>query len=181
MTIYFVTNNTKKNEIKIISNIINRQGHKVITQVIGNKDKNEIDLPQKFDVLIADIQEISVGINYQIVLALTEKKPVLCIFPEGANISKSLPYTKGNIARNLVLRLYNKHSLPGIIEGFLDNVENESGQSERFNFFITSDLREYINWISFSGLVTRSGFIRQLIRDQMQKDDNYKTFAKKKK
>lgn len=153
----------------------------MITHIIGGKNNNKIDLPQKFDALIADIQEMSVDINYQIILALTEKKSVLCIFPEGTNISKSLPYTKGNIAKSLVLRSYNKRSLPDIIQGFLDNVGDENGQSERFNFFITSDLREYINWISYGGAETRSGFIRQLIRDRMNNDNNYQTFVKKKK
>lgn len=178
MLIYFITNNNKKNEVKMVSDSIKDLGCKVISRVIGSKNKS--DLPEKFDMLIAEIRDFSVEINYQIVLSLTEKKPVLCIYPEGSNVSKNLPSARGNIAKNLTLRSYSKHSLSEVIKEFVESI-GQGGQAERFNFFLTPDLKEYVNWVPFGRGITRSGFIRQLIRDQMKNDENYRSFARKKK
>lgn len=178
MLIYFITNNKKKKEAEAVLDLIKDLSHKVIIRVIGGKNKS--DLPEKFDMLIAEIRDFSTEINYQVVLSLIQKKPVLCIYPEGSNVPKNLPPAKGTIAKNLTLKSYNRHSLHEVIKEFIESVD-QGGKAERFNFFLTPDLKEYVNWVPFGRGTTRSGFIRQLIRDQMKNDENYRTFTKKKK
>lgn len=178
MVIYFITNNKKRKDTAEITKILRSFGHEVVGAVPWTKDK--IDLPAQFDVLIAEIQEFSTDINYQIVLALSDKKSVLCLYPEKSNIDEELSSIRGSIAKNLTLKPYSQASLPFVIKEFLDDLVN-GGHAERFNFFLTPELKEYINWIPTGKGLTKSGFIRELIRDQMKKDNNYQVFRKKKK
>lgn len=178
MFIYFITNNKKKNETKEVVSGIKQLGHEVVDETVGNKA--QAGLPENVDMVIADLHEFSVDMNYRIILALSDRKPVLCLYPEKSNVAKNLPPAKGNVAKNLTVRSYTRSTLSVIIKEFLE-ILGEGSHAERFNFFLTPDLKEYINWIPYGKGTTKSGFIRQLIRDQMKKDNTYNTFLKKKK
>lgn len=176
MTIYFITGN--KNNLKLISRAIRSLKYRMVSSVLDSK--NEVNDQTNFDVLIAEIHGSNVDINYQIVLALTDKKPVLCVYPEGSNVEKSLPPTNGNIAKNLTIKPYNQTNLSDVVKNFLSSLKNGS-EPNRFNFFLTRELEEYIKWVPFGKGMTKSNFIRRLIMDEMKKDKNYKAFTKDKK
>lgn len=178
MVIYFISSNKRKVEARGIANIIKGLGHDIVYEAIGNEQKN--DTTFQFDGMIADIQEFSVGVNYQIVLALSDKKPVMCIYSEGSQVAKNLPPAKGVIAKNLSVKTYTKNSLSHIIEEFIEGLNTEH-KAERFNFFLTPDLKKYIDWVPYGTGMTKSNFIRQLIHDRMKGDDTYRSFVKKKK
>lgn len=178
MVIYFISSNKRKAEAKRVIDVIKSLGHDVVYEAVGNEQKNDSSF--KFDGMIVDIQEFSVGVNYQIVLALSDKKPVMCIYPEGGQAVKNLPPAKGTIAKNLSVKTYTKTSLPHILGEFIDGLSTEN-KAERFNFFLTPDLKKYIDWVPYGTGMTKSNFIRQLIHDRMKEDDTYRTFVKKKK
>jgi len=178
MVIYFISSNKRKTEAKKVVNIIKSLGHDVVYEAIGGEQNNDTGF--RFDGMIADIQEFSMGVNYQIVLALSDKKPVLCIYSEGAHVAKNLPPAKGTIAKNLIVKTYTKNSLPHLLEEFIEGLNTEH-KAERFNFFLTPDLKKYIDWVPFGTGMTKSNFIRQLIHDKMKEDGNYRSFTKKKK
>lgn len=179
MAIYFITNNKNKKEVSETVKIIKGLKSEVVLRESGSKKAAQEDGP-RLDALIAEIRKPSMEINYQIVLALTMKKPVLCIYPEGTNIKNELPTSVGNIAKNLTVTSYNKDSLASIIKDFVNSL-GDGGELNRFNFFLPLDLLEYINWIPFGKGTNRSNFIRQLIRDEMNKDSHYHSFVKKRK
>lgn len=178
MVLYCLTNNKKRAVRKEITDIIRNSGNEVVEKFVGGK--NKVGLPREFDAMIVDIKGPSVDINYQIILALTEKKPVLCVYDENSKAAKSLPAARGTIAKNLILKTYNTETLSSVISDFITSLA-EGSKPERFNFFLTPDLKEYVNWIPSGTGMTKSNFIRQLIRDRMKKDEEYRTFSKTKK
>lgn len=179
MAIYFITNNKNKKEVNETVKILKSLKTEVVSHELGGK-KNTQEDGRRMEALIAEIGKPSMEINYQIVLALTAKKPVLCLYPEGSNIRDELPASVGNIAKNLTVTAYNKDSLASIIKEFVTSL-GDGGELNRFNFFLPPDLLDYINWVPFGKGTNRSNFIRQLIRDEMNKDSRYHSFVKKRK
>lgn len=108
MKIYFscaITGGRKDQKIyKAISDSLTSAGHEVPTAHLA--DANVLDLeyaaiPQEIflrdskwvsecDVLIAEVTTPSHGVGYEIALALSLNKPVLCCYQKGALVSKML-------------------------------------------------------------------------------------------
>lgn len=133
-------------------------------------------MPSKFDAMVALFDQDDGNLTYQIILALTDKKPALCLFPEKSAPPKLLPTHRQNILKYLIIKPYTSGDISSIITSFFR--QQGDGDMERFNFFMTADIADYINWVPFSKKQTKSDFIRQLIREKMNKDKEYRKHVK---
>ncbi len=72
------------------------------------------------DALIAEVSTPSHGVGYEIALALSLGKPVLCCYRDGASVSKMIT---GNDTPGLTVRTYHhRREALAIIDEFLDNL-----------------------------------------------------------
>jgi hypothetical protein len=117
---------------------------------------------------------------YKIVFdALMRNKPVLLLYKYHSRKPKDLIFPlEKTMLKYLTIRGYVPSNLQEVLERFFINLEK--GPLERFNFFISKDIEEYLNWIPYSIATTRSDFIRGLIKDKMKKDKKYGAYKSRK-
>ena len=108
MNIYFSCSITggrqDEHMYKVIVNHLQSQGHEVPTAILASPKVMEeevviapVDVYQRdvawvegCQILIAEISTPSHGVGYEIALALSLQKPVLCLYQEGKKVSKML-------------------------------------------------------------------------------------------
>lgn len=169
MKIYF--DSAKKQKTKThtdILNFIKKLGHEIA-----------IEPREDFDLMIADIEETSTALGCSIAIALTNRKPVLCLYSEkSTNKSNMLPPQQEKYFKFLTAKAYNKNNLQEIIKNFLE--EKDEQMHSRFNFFVSSEISNYLDWITFNRQQSRADFIRRLIHEQLDEDKQYKSYLKNK-
>lgn len=110
------------------------QGHNVLTahlarpevmveeQVISPREVYERDIAwvKEADVLIAEVSTPSHGVGYEIALALTLSKPVLCVYRQNVRVSKMIT---GNTEPTLRVAAYDEESTAlRVIQKFLETL-----------------------------------------------------------
>lgn len=110
------------------------QGHHVLSAHVADPVTLEVekDLPPRevferdsrwvaeADALIAEVSTPSLGVGYEIALAVQLGKPVLCVYRSGVRLSKMI---SGNPAPNLAVVVYSSEAELGeLIDVFLKNL-----------------------------------------------------------
>lgn len=113
---------------------LEKEEAKMTEQEIYEKDANWVE---ESDCVIADITVPSIGVGYEICHAIQHKKPVLCVYQEGANASAMV---LGNTTGYVTAKPYsNRKQLEDIMLEFLE--KNES--SKRLPTTIRGTSRPY--------------------------------------
>jgi nucleoside 2-deoxyribosyltransferase len=85
--------------------------------------ERDMDWIENCEALIAEVSTPSHGVGYEIAVALERDKPVLCLFREGASVSKMIT---GNDSRTLTLSAYQGPAgIMKVIDDFLQTVPGE--------------------------------------------------------
>jgi hypothetical protein len=109
----------------------------------------------------------TLNIGHEISLAIERGKPVVMLANKGYD--------------SLLLSSSDSEKLI-FVEYTTDNLEKELEQSltysrdqvdTRFNFFISPKHSNYLDWISKNRRIPRSVFLRNLIKDDMQRNNDY--------
>jgi hypothetical protein len=110
------------------------QGHHVLSAHVADPDalEAEKDLPPRAvferdthwvaeaEALIAEVSTPSLGVGYEIALAVQLGKPVLCVYRSGLRISKMIT---GNTAPRLTVAIYSSEAeLDDRVDAFLKNL-----------------------------------------------------------
>jgi nucleoside 2-deoxyribosyltransferase len=172
--------------LRKISNIISTQKHHVIDNWVeitydlrvNKKNAGEavdwasiyaanIENIAKADVIIAEGSFDTFGVGYQIAIAAQQKKPILLLRREGAELDT---FAAG-IVDSWVQRVpYDDNNLESIVKHFLD--ENDiTTKDMRFNFFIDRQIYNYLRWSSFRTGKTKAEILRELVVREIDKDD----------
>jgi len=160
--IYFVSARDRQAQFhKEVIRIVQKLGYEIRFECIKDEISHKVD----FDFFIADLEQGNTNLGYLISQALKNKKPVLGFYKQ----SKTRPILP-SANHKLSIAPYVKENLEEVIKEFLEILPN---QQIRFNFFIPSDIENYMDWRSFQYKQTKAEFLRGLIRDQIQKDKNY--------
>ncbi len=123
------------------------------------------------DALIADISIPSSSVGFQVGLALSKKIPVLCLYSDEFG-SKEVPQVINAInSPLLVISEYNSKSVGGIVKRFLRNLPKT--KLIKFNFIITPQIAEYLDWGSKNSEVSKSDFLREKVEKIIEADSQY--------
>jgi len=118
------------------------------------------------DVMVAEITYPSIGVGQQITLALSWKIPVVALY------QKSKPQTSrfalGMKSPYLTLKQYGKDNLEEVLKESFDEVVKR--QFIKFNFISTKEINDYLERKSFSSGVSKSQFLRRIMREWMAKE-----------
>lgn len=106
-------------------------------------------------------------IGHEITLALEKGKPVIGLYKKGFEPSFFL----GLEQDKLIWVEYDEASLEKDIKYALDMAANI--MDTRFNFFISPRHQNFLDWISKTKKIPRAVFLRNLIEEEMEKDDEY--------
>jgi len=126
------------------------------------------------DLVVAETSYPSFGVGQEISYALMQQKPVIALhLPErkphlltaiGEEYLHIVEYTPETLKRTLA-----------------DYIEYAKGVADtRFNFFISSDLGSFLDWVSKKRKLPRAVFLRQLIEEDMRKNKQYLKEIKRK-
>lgn len=170
MTIFLLTPNNQKlsKNALLIKTTLQKMGHQVLTCEPSPATEHA-------DLLIIETNKDSITLGYQIGIFINNRKPVLILHPKDSQLGDFVPGQTDNIYQYITIQSYLPAQIKTILKNYLEELKIDK---RRFNFFIASDLAEYLNWVPFAKKKARSEFMRQLIRDQMKKDEEYQAYKK---
>lgn len=180
MKVHFIGIGTKLSaDYKKIISIIKKLGHKVSFQLSDKEEEFRKPTKLSFDILIAEISKDSTSLGYKIAQALSQKISVLCLYPDSVDFSQLPGSIRNSNSEQLTLRPYNKAIIKKTLKDYLTTLEKQD--EARFNFILPNDLIEYLEWVPFNKKKHKAAFIRGLIREQMEKDEEYRVYIKNRK
>lgn len=133
-----------------------------------NAYRQSMDELSQADVFIAEVTHTSFGVGYQTAMAVHQKKPVL-LLSKGSVSNGSLVQGLGDSAL-VRFREYTDENLEKIIQQFLEDNDVQA-KDLRFNFFIDRQIYNYLRWASFKTGKTKSRILRDLIEDEINKEN----------
>lgn len=189
MTIYFtaavsLTNLYGENYSKIVSSL-EALGHKVIHEhitdvplekIFAASDKEKIDYYKKVikwigkaDLVVAEVSFPStLNIGHEISLALEKGKPVIALYAD----DKASPFFQGIRNDKFIYSEYSFTNLNTVLKNNLDALDDMS--DTRFNFYISPEIGQYLDWIAKTKKLPRAVFLRNLLEKQMRADKTFK-------
>lgn len=182
MKIIFLSKNKKLDkDSKIIVNTIKKSGISVV--VLSEKDLSEkkyVKIISSADFFVVQLESSNFGLGYQIANLSQKRKFVLCFYPESMR-QKLNPenFVGTKYTKYLKFVCYNKSNLSELVKKNLRYPKET--MMRRFNFFVSKDIDDYLDWVSYEEKKERAEFLRSLIQDALSKDRAYGAYLKRKK
>ena len=124
----------------------------------------------KSSACIFETSDSSWGLVYQITYSITKEIPTLCLFntkKSPSDLSNMLPGIK---SKYLFIEKYSTDTLEEIIKKFLFRVEKSN--LVKFNFIVTQEIKDYIEWAANKNNMSQSEFLREEIKSKIIAKDN---------
>ncbi len=103
----------------------------------------------------------SILVGYELGQLVSKQKPTILLYKKGFN-----PVLAGEVhSSRLVKSEYEEDVLEEVVDWCLEEIKNVSNR--RFTFFISPEIDNFLNKISRDGDISRSEFIRNLIRKEI--------------
>lgn len=122
---------------------------------------------KKADVVVVEVSGHSMSLGYLVGKSLEMNKPVVALYGEG----NKLLFLKWMKNDKLIFCPYNKKNICSEMNLALKKAEKMV--DVRFNFFISSSILSYLDWVASKRMLPRSVFLRNLIEKEMKKDKEY--------
>ncbi|MFA5828596.1 MAG: hypothetical protein WC841_04560 [Candidatus Shapirobacteria bacterium] len=123
---------------------------------------------KKADICVFEASMPSLSVGYLVNLSLELGKQVV-VLTQNKNPSFMFGPIKSN-SFNLVS--YSRDTLASELERALKKAVE--GSDVRFNFFVSSKILNYLDWVAKKRMEPRSVFLRNLIEKEMKKDKEFK-------
>jgi hypothetical protein len=122
----------------------------------------------KADIIVMEISGHSMSMGYIISKTLELNKPVIALYTADAQPI----FVVGINNPKLILREYNPENMEKVI---WDSLKEAKGLIDmRFNFFVSSKILNYLDWVGRKRMIPKSVFLRNLIEREMKKDREFK-------
>lgn len=183
MKIHFFASGTSSGNAGKIMRILKKLGNQTVLEILEMKQKRseaDITSEKRAQVIIIETTSETPQLGFLMAAALIEKKPVLVLCPENSEIKDIQSLVGDKIFRYLTVASYNSKNIEKILKDYFKFLSDDN-LSVRFNFFLSSDLENFLNWIPLGKKTPKSEFVRDLIRDAMDENEEYKAFIKNKK
>ncbi|MCB9813650.1 MAG: hypothetical protein H6772_04560 [Pseudomonadales bacterium] len=177
---------TNREKLQNIYNLIEKLGHKNLDKVLFNiEDKDKfyngkhaekishfqrmIRSIKQSEVVILEVSTHSLSMGFILHKALEMNKPVIALYQPG-----NPPFFAQGIENDkLQVIEYTESDLENILK---DSIDYAQGKSDvRFNFFISPEIGNYLDWISKVKKIPRSVYLRTLIEKDMEKNSEFKS------
>lgn len=199
MKIYFCANQEASEKVKKyfdrIIGVLNQLGVLVMSNLeredlykFSDQDIEKLgqsgSIFEKIDGLVIEGNASPSESGYLIALALAHKKPILYILEKGHAIERhisNLVKDKG-IARILKVQFYDDLNLEDKIGEFVHLIESGEGKEAptiKFTLRITSRIERYLHWKTHNTKLSKADFVRNLIEDMIDGDEDYKKYINK--
>lgn len=185
MKVYFMASPRAKDEFKDtfvkIYDCIEELGHQNISDFVKSVDSEQfyqsdiskfyeetnIDL-KKSDICIFEASIPSLAIGHLVSAAIQQKKPVVVLY----HGDKPPFFLSGLKDETIQVVAYTPENILEVLTESLDYAKDQA--DTRFNFFISPGHATYLDWISQHRRVPRSVYLRNLIKRDMESNDDYR-------
>ena len=128
-----------------------------------------VEMISKSDLCVAEVSTSSLGVGHEITVALEKGKPVIAFYERSAT-----PNIIRGISSDKFLTVpYEGSTLKETVRNYIDKARSKT--DIRFNFFVSPQINEYLDWISRVKRVPRAVYLRELLEKEMAKNKEYKT------
>lgn len=201
MKLFFSTTTNEINDhgaryLSIRKHLI-KSGHTLVHDWLGNvtNSQNEFKIPQKLNIneyskaikSISDADAVifestlpSFSTGHLMTLALQQKKPTLVLWLDDSAWANRQGMIESIESEYLELKGYNLLTYKSVINEFL-NKYGDTGLKHRFNLVIDDTERQYLDWLSYKTLKSRTRLIRDLLRSKITTDKEYSSYLSEKK
>lgn len=125
------------------------------------------------DLVIAEVSTQRTSMGYWLSLALEYGKPTIALFKKG---NKSLFLeTLENNEKFITFEYSSIEDIEKELKMLIDFASDQ--QDTRFNFFIAPKHQNYLDWIAKYKKLPRSVYLRRLMEDDMQNNEEYQKSA----
>ncbi len=183
MKIYFYAKETTDvDQQKIHRQIIGfleDNGVLLLSNLLPDKSKDDRLAFENMDGLIIEGKESAPDAGYLIALALAQGKRVLFLLPKGSMLPDQLRGLRENakLKKLLLLRFYSDRTLINHLVDFIDLIETGELRREvpavKFTLRFTPRADRYLTWLNRKKRIKKADWLRQLIDEQIQKDEEY--------
>lgn len=185
MKILFYNTKDSASEAKLVLQDLKKLGVLVVdagenTMAIAAKNDSAIG---QIDAIVVLGKKLDTQAGYLIALGLSQSKNILYLLPEGSELDpaiSNLPQDK-NMASRLVISFFNNTNLSNNISNFLESLD-ASSLTEYFNIKYTlrvsRKISDYLNWKAQADQTKKADWIRDFIKDLMEKDLEYQKYLK---
>jgi len=124
-------------------------------------------------------------VGYLVAMALAQHKPILYLLPKGAMLPDQLRSLKDNkqLKRLFILRYYSERTLKSLLIDFIDLIETGELRREvptiKFTLRFTSRAGRYITWKAKQKKLSKADYLRKLIDEQIQNDEEYQSLLRR--
>lgn len=201
MNVYFACSSSHLEphlpEYQNITRLIKSHGHRIPHDWLGHVTKRSlteiqdvsikrqqlreegIEALKAVDVMVAEVSFPSLGVGYQIGKALNNKKPVLCLYSEEFGQKGISQVIDSSSSPLLTTKVYSQKNLDKILIDFFKHAKKRN--LIKFNFIITPEIEEYLNWVSENGKWSKSEVLREKVNQNIiSKDLEYLKFLTQK-
>lgn len=119
------------------------------------------------DLVVVEASYPSFGVGQEITYALTNNKPVIALHMPG----KQTRILTGVGTEYLFIVEYSIENVKKVLKDYIEYARETA--DTRFNFFISSEIDAFLDWISKKRKIPRAVFLRQLIEEDMKKNTRY--------
>lgn len=118
-------------------------------------------LVRQADLMVVECQTPSFGIGFLMHLALQERVPILCLYPEESDTTGMSDMIAGNSSSLVFLRAYRPDNLEQVVADFC--ASQSSDDLHKFNFIASREVLDYIE----DGARTASKSKSEFLRDEL--------------
>lgn len=189
MKVYFTASVFQQEQYKDyylqIVSILMKLGHKVIHEHVTKTDMSFVNSQtvkqnreyyqtvqkgiSNADILVAEVSFPStLNIGHEITLALSKGKPVICLYLKG----KVSAFFNGIKNDKLLYEEYTPETLEKVLVESLEHLSENT--DTRFNFYISPEIENYLDWVSQTKKLPRAVFLRNLLEKAMKAEKDFK-------
>lgn len=174
----FIVDDKNKLTVDLIAKAIREKGRPRLPNEKENAKqfhKEAIGGIEEADCVVAEVSLPSSGVGFQIGHALFLKKPVLCIYSKEFGNKNPPKVISSMNSPFLKISSYIEDTLKSVIHKFFENLPKQ--YLIKFNFIITPEIEEYLNWLHNKTGKSKSELLREKVVEKIIcEDKEYKNF-----
>ena len=136
-----------------------------------NFHKKVLDGIKKAGLVVAELSHNSTSVGYLISVSVENGKPTIAFYQ-----GKEQPHLLTTLEQNEKFQLIHyddpedlKREIPALIEYATEQMDT------RFNFFISPQIGNFLDWVSKKTKIPRAVYLRRLIERDMEENKEYKS------
>lgn len=120
------------------------------------------------DITIFEVSYPSTGIGHEIAVALYKGKPVIALHIKGKK-----PYILESIVNDKLQVV--EYEMKDLADSLKDSLEYAAEKQDvRFNFFVSPEIQQYLDWVAKYKRTPRAVYLRELLEKDMKENKDWK-------